>query len=279
MATWRSRSGLYEEYQGSSAVIRVLRPPTALMAAGPWRQNAQQMRLKSAEKHFREALKFDSSLVEARMRLGRVLQQRGSMQDARTELEAVFGQQDAPPAIRYLASMFLVDVLEAQGNPAASLARARDLAARYPECQSAHLTLSRAYEARGQRVAALVRAGAAVERGEGAHVRRSVVELLPGSNLAHVRVDHQACANASGARNDRAPPVRHVVAMSATSAMSAKFAMVLAVATAAVCLAAQPPAQPQSPAQSSVQPSSRRATACSSRRSRRAPRACASTCW
>jgi tetratricopeptide (TPR) repeat protein len=147
--------GSFEEYQGSSAVIRALRPPTALMASGPWRQNAQQARLKSAEKYFREALKLDSSLVEARMRLGRVLQQRGLMQDARTELEAAFGQPGAPPAIRYLASIFLIDVLEAEGNRAAALARARDLTARYPECQSAHLTLSRAYEARGQRAAAL----------------------------------------------------------------------------------------------------------------------------
>ncbi len=50
------------------------------------------MRLKNAEKHYREALKIDPSLVEARLRLGRVLQQRGLMQDARNELEAVFSQ-------------------------------------------------------------------------------------------------------------------------------------------------------------------------------------------
>lgn len=147
--------GTYEEYQSSSAVIRASRPPTAVMAAGPWRQNTQVMRLKNAEKHYREALKIDSSLVEARLRLGRVLQQRGMMQEARNELEGVFSQPEAEPAIRYLASMFLIDVLEAQGNSAASLARARDLVTRYPECQSSHLAFSRALEARGQRVQAL----------------------------------------------------------------------------------------------------------------------------
>lgn len=146
--------GMFEEYQSSSTVIRSLRPPTAVMASGPYRQNAQQARLKSAEKYYRDALKFDASLVEARVRLGRVLQQRGMLAEARTELEAVFGQQDAEPAQRYLASMFLVDVLDAQGQTAASLTRARDLTTRYPECQSAHLALSRALEARGQRVQA-----------------------------------------------------------------------------------------------------------------------------
>ena len=147
--------GAFEEYQSSSPVIRNMRPPTALMAAGPWRQNTQLMRLKDAEKYYREALKLDASLSEARLRLGRVLQQRGLMQDARNELEMVFSQPDVPPAIRYLASMFLIDVLEAQGNPASSLARARDLVRRYPECQSSHLALSRALEARGQRDQAL----------------------------------------------------------------------------------------------------------------------------
>jgi hypothetical protein len=147
--------GTFEEYQSSSLVIRTARAPTAVMAAGAWRQGAQTMRLKSAEKYFRDALKFDASLVEARLRLGRVLQQRGVLPDARTEFEGVFAQPGAPAPLRYLASMFLVDVLEAQGHTAASFARARDLVTRYPECQSAHLALSSAYEARGQRAAAL----------------------------------------------------------------------------------------------------------------------------
>lgn len=147
--------GTFEEYQSSSAVIRATMAPTALMAAGPWRQNTQTLRLKNAEKHLREALKLDPSLAEARLRLGHVLQQRGSMQEARGELEALFGEPDLPAVIRYLASMFLIDILEAQGNPAAALARARDLVTRYPECQSAQLALSRALEAKGQRAAAL----------------------------------------------------------------------------------------------------------------------------
>ncbi len=195
--------GHAEEYQSSSTVIRALRPPTALMASGPWRQATQEMRQKSAEKHFREALKFDSSLVEARMRLGRVLQQRGLMQEARTELEAVFSQPDAPAAIRYLASIFLVDVLEAQGNPAAALARARDLAARYPDCQSAHLALSRAYEARGQRAGAF-RVGAAVEKR-----RKRAPAPIPGGTTTGADLAHAAFVaglrDRVRARNDRAP--------------------------------------------------------------------------
>jgi hypothetical protein len=125
------------------------------MVAGAWRQGMQQMRLKRAEKHYRDALQFDASLIEARLRLGRVLQRRDLLPEARTELEGVFAQPDAPAPLRYLASMFLVDVLDAQGHTAASLARARDLVTRYPECQSAHLALSSAFEARGQRAAAI----------------------------------------------------------------------------------------------------------------------------
>lgn len=148
--------GMYEEYRSSSAVIRASNAPTALMAqTGNWRQNTQQQRLKGAEKYYRAALKLNASLVEARLRLGRVLQVRGMLQEARNEFEAVFNHSELPPAIRYLSSMFLIDVLEAQGNPAAALARARDLTIRYPECQSSHLAFSRALEARGQRAAAL----------------------------------------------------------------------------------------------------------------------------
>jgi tetratricopeptide (TPR) repeat protein len=147
--------GAFEEYQSSSPVIRASRPPPAAGAAESWRQATQLTRLKNAEKHYREALELDASLVEARLRLGRVLQQRGLMRDARNELEGIFAQPGVEPAIRYLASMFLIDVLEAQGNTAASLARARDLVTRYPECQSSHLALSRALEARGLRVQAL----------------------------------------------------------------------------------------------------------------------------
>jgi DNA-binding SARP family transcriptional activator len=51
--------------------------------------------------------------------------------------------------------MFLADVLEAEGNTAAAFARTRDLALRFPECQSGHLAMSRAYEARGDRASAL----------------------------------------------------------------------------------------------------------------------------
>jgi len=50
--------------------------------------------------------------------------------------------------------MFLGEVLEAQGDRASAIARYRETVTRWPECQSAHLALSRAFEAAGDRRAA-----------------------------------------------------------------------------------------------------------------------------
>ena len=147
--------GSLEEYWGASLVLRNTRPPTATMMATAWRRSTQGMRLGNAEDRFRIALKLDPQLAEARMRLGRVLQLRGKMAEARKELEAVIDQPGAPATIRYLASMFLVDVLEEEGNKAAAFARIRELVGRYPDCQSGRLAMSRIYESRGDRAAAL----------------------------------------------------------------------------------------------------------------------------
>jgi hypothetical protein len=51
--------------------------------------------------------------------------------------------------------LFLGEVLEDQGDKAGALARYQDTVKRWPECQSAHLALSRAFEAVGDREAAL----------------------------------------------------------------------------------------------------------------------------
>jgi tetratricopeptide (TPR) repeat protein len=146
--------GSFEEYQSSGPVVRELRPPTAVMAAGPWRRNMQERQLKRAERYYRDALKLKPSLHEARLRLGRVLQLRGLLSEAQAELLASL-EPGSPATIRYLASMFLADVLDAQGNGAAALARVRDVVTRFPGCQSSHLALSRIHESRGDRAAAL----------------------------------------------------------------------------------------------------------------------------
>ena len=100
-------------------------------------------------------MKLDPQLVEARLRLGRIQQQRSNLSEARAELEAVLGQPAAPALVRYLAVMFLVDVLEAEGHTDIAFERMRALVTRFPECQSAQLAMSRFYEARGDRAAAL----------------------------------------------------------------------------------------------------------------------------
>jgi tetratricopeptide (TPR) repeat protein len=147
--------GSLEAYWGSTLVLRTTRAPTTAMVGDAWRRSTQARHLDEAADRFRLALKLDPQLAEARMRLGRVLQLRGKLPEARAELEAVLAQPVAPAVVRYLALMFLVDVLEAEGHTDDAFQRVRALVTRFPECQSGHLAMSRFYEARGDRAAAL----------------------------------------------------------------------------------------------------------------------------
>jgi predicted Zn-dependent protease len=50
--------------------------------------------------------------------------------------------------------MFLGEILEAQGDVAGAIARYQETVKQWPDCQSAQLALSRAFEATGDRQAA-----------------------------------------------------------------------------------------------------------------------------
>jgi tetratricopeptide (TPR) repeat protein len=107
----------------------------------------------SAIEHYRAALSEDPVHAEASVRLGRVLQLQGDLKQAREAFEDAV-VLEPPMVMHYLGSMFLAEVMEMQGDAEGALARYQAIVARWPGCQSAHLALSRAHAARGERDAA-----------------------------------------------------------------------------------------------------------------------------
>jgi tetratricopeptide (TPR) repeat protein len=160
--------GTLDELRSTAIMLRQVDLPKKQNPSASWRRRQRHEYLDKAAGHFRDALTLDSSLVEARMRLGRVLQERGKLPEARRELEAALAAAASPPLVspaspaspvppaivHYFASMFLGEVLEAQGDTAGAIARYRETVTRWPDCQSAQLALSRAFEATGERQAA-----------------------------------------------------------------------------------------------------------------------------
>jgi VWFA-related protein len=118
--------------------------------------------LRSAEKLFRRSLEADPDLVEARIRLGRVLHLLGRPEQAALELRQAVTtllaeDSQAPDAtlMLYFAEMFFGATAEAQGQPErarASYARAAEL---YPAAPSPQLALSQLALRRDDRPAAL----------------------------------------------------------------------------------------------------------------------------
>jgi tetratricopeptide (TPR) repeat protein len=145
--------GTVDELRGTAVMLRQVELPTKQNPSASWRRRQRREYLDKAAGHFRDALTMDVTLIEARVRLGRVLQERGKLPDARRELEAAVAAP--PPAVlHYFASMFLGEILEAQGDVAGAIARYQETVKQWPGCQSAHLALSRAFEVTGDRQAA-----------------------------------------------------------------------------------------------------------------------------
>lgn len=145
--------GTLDELRATAIMVRRVELPKKQNPSASWRRRQRREYLDKAAGHFRDALTIDDKLTEARVRLGRVLLERGKLPEARRELEAAVAAP--PPAIvHYFASMFLGEVLEAQGDASGAIARYQETVKRWPECQSAHLALSRAFEATGDRRAA-----------------------------------------------------------------------------------------------------------------------------
>jgi tetratricopeptide (TPR) repeat protein len=115
--------------------------------------------LKEAESAYRKALAAQPDLVEARLRLGRVLTLRGDIDGALRVLDALRSIDDA--GFRYLADLFAGDALERGGRAPAAEQRYIAAFAALPEGQSARLALAHLRHAAGARAAAAEAANAA----------------------------------------------------------------------------------------------------------------------
>jgi tetratricopeptide (TPR) repeat protein len=110
--------------------------------------------LSQARADLRDALRHDAGLVEARVRLGRVLADLERPQEAARELKLAVTQADQPVML-YHAWLSLGEqeaVLDRIAEATSAFERARAL---FPAAQSPHLALSQLARARGDRAAAL----------------------------------------------------------------------------------------------------------------------------
>jgi Tfp pilus assembly protein PilF len=106
------------------------------------------LHLAHAERFFRRALEINPALVEARLRLGRTLGQRGEHEEALRELEQA-RVASTEPLLAYYADLFLAAEERALGRHAAARTSYERARARYPLAQSPHLGLSQLARERG----------------------------------------------------------------------------------------------------------------------------------
>lgn len=107
--------------------------------------------LKDAERHYRQAVIIAPTLIEARLRLGRVL----ALRDDPEGIE-ILGQIGEPLEFpfRYLARLFEGDVFERRGDTAEAERRYSEAVSLMPTAQSASMALAHVRHARGARAEA-----------------------------------------------------------------------------------------------------------------------------
>jgi tetratricopeptide (TPR) repeat protein len=117
------------------------------------RRSELYARLRDAEATYRRALRVMPELVEARVRLGRVLYQRGEPSQAAEELAAAAAHPQADQPMRYLASLFLGAAREAEKRPREAVEAYRAAVALDTESTVAAVALSHALHDAGDRAA------------------------------------------------------------------------------------------------------------------------------
>lgn len=147
-------SGSAEELSADIAIIRQMQPPAGQRLVEGWRRVLRNAGLSNAETFYRAAVARDPQLAEAHLRLGRVLHQRGKLAEARLSLETA---RDLNPVseLGYLTALFLARLTEDEGHAASAFAQYQEIVKTWPDCHASHVALSRMYEARGDRQAAL----------------------------------------------------------------------------------------------------------------------------
>jgi tetratricopeptide (TPR) repeat protein len=115
---------------------------------------SERSELRAAEELFRRALDVDQGLVEARIRLGRLLGLLDRHDEAADELgRAAAATSD--PLLLYYATLFLGGEADATGDEALARASYERAASLYANAQSPHLALSQLAARHGDRVSAL----------------------------------------------------------------------------------------------------------------------------
>jgi len=110
---------------------------------------ARRDALREAERHYRAVLAGQPGRLEARLRLGRVVQQRNELAEARTLLQPLAAAAD--DRIAYLGQLFLGGVEDGLQHPDLALAAYDAAAARVPLAQAARLAASELRHRRGDR--------------------------------------------------------------------------------------------------------------------------------
>lgn len=110
--------------------------------------------LERAESELRRAVALDASLVEARLRLGRVLLEEGRLTEARSELEQVRAQAVEPFAMYH--SLLFLGRLHQQANRVKEARECYEAAiAQYPNTQTPRVALSDLLRSAGDREGAI----------------------------------------------------------------------------------------------------------------------------
>lgn len=116
------------------------------------RQSSEmRARLSEAEADYRRALDADSSLLEARLHLGRVQHVRGQLSEARESLEAVSSAQPSDASLAYMANLLLGGVHESAGELERAAACYREAVETDPSSEVAVLALAHATHRLGRR--------------------------------------------------------------------------------------------------------------------------------
>ncbi|HEY7863540.1 MAG TPA: tetratricopeptide repeat protein, partial [Thermoanaerobaculia bacterium] len=110
--------------------------------------SADETHARAAIDSYRQALRLDPSLVEARLRLGRLLALDGKDDEATRELLAVAAAPSSDAS--YLAHLFLSRVEDERGRLADALAHAQAAAALRPNWQAGQLALAELLQRTGE---------------------------------------------------------------------------------------------------------------------------------
>lgn len=132
-----------------SSLASVLMPPGGRLNVG-----SRRGELAEARRAYREALRLDPALVEARIRLGRVLADEGNAAEAARELQGALAAVH-DPQLEYFAALFLGEAELARGRRDEARACFERSAALFPHAQSPLLALSHLDRSRGLREGAL----------------------------------------------------------------------------------------------------------------------------